>query len=70
MKDDGVFFENDISNEVARKLRVIDQAYVDQSVYININGDCHGQKIFKKDLQFNLQGKRVIKSLQDRLIQA
>lgn len=65
-----VFFENDISDDLARKLRIIDQSYVDQTVYLNINGTCHGQKVFKKDLQYNLPGKRVIKSLQDRLIQA
>jgi hypothetical protein len=65
-----VFFENDISNEVACKLRMIDQTFVDQTIYINVNGDCHGSKVFKKDLQYSLQGKRVIKSLQDRLIQA
>ena len=46
----GVFFENDIGNEVARQLRVIDQSYVEKKIYFYVNGDCHGQKIYKKDL--------------------
>jgi len=68
--DAGVIFENDISCEVAKKLRVVDQEFVDSTFFFNVNGECHGKKIFKKDLTYSLQGKRVIKSLQDRLIQA
>ena len=55
----GVFFENDIGNEVARQLRVIDQSYVEKKIYFYVNGDCHGQKIFKKVKPKQLNGKQI-----------
>lgn len=53
-----------------KQLRVIDQAYVEQIIYFNLNGICHGQKVFESDLQFELNGKKVVKSIQERLIKA
>lgn len=57
-------------NTVGRQLRLINQDYVDQTTYFSLNGECHGQLVFERDLKFQLQGKKVIKSIQERLIRA
>ena len=49
---------------------MINQDYVEQTIYFTLNGDCHGQKVFEVDLYYQLQGKKIIKSVQERLIRA
>lgn len=54
-----------------RKFRIIDQTFVESTYQFRINGNCHGQKIFgggHSGLNFTLSGKKVIKSIQDRII--
>ena len=43
---------------------------MENTVYLHLNGDCHKQKVFSQDLVYQLQGKKLIKSIQDRLIRA
>lgn len=57
-----------MSTEMADKLKYIHQKYVDSSMFFIINGECHGQKVFNQDMQYQLQGKKVIKSIQERVI--
>lgn len=38
--------------------------------YFKLNGECHGKLVFEQDLKYSIQGKKVIKSIQERLIRA
>lgn len=53
-----------------RRFRVITQEYIETNFQFRINGSCHGHKIFcgSQSLSFSLSGKKVIKSIQDRII--
>ena len=55
---------------MARQLRVINQEYVEQVTYFKLNGECHGKLVFEHDLKYQIQGKKVIKSIQERLVRA
>jgi len=50
-------------NTVARQLRYINQDFVDRTTYFKLNGECHGKQVFEQDLRYQVQGKKVIKSI-------
>ena len=45
------FFFNQQS-DVAYQLRMINQDFVDGTIYFQLNGECHGQKVFEVDLHY------------------
>lgn len=49
-------------------IRLIDQTLVESSLHFNINGRVHGERVFSNDLHYQLQGKKIIKSIQQRVI--
>ncbi|CDW78619.1 UNKNOWN [Stylonychia lemnae] len=48
--------------------RIINQQLVDSTFHYYVNGYCHGQKILQHDLHYLLQGKKIVKSIQQRII--
>ena len=50
-------------------MRMVDQDMVDSNLYFYINGECHGQRVFQHDLRYHLNGKKIIKSIQARLVE-
>lgn len=63
--------EQDEHVKMNRKFRVINQDFINQNLCFRINGTCHGQKVFAENsnsLSFSLSGKKVIKSIQDRIL--
>jgi len=50
-------------NSVAKQLRMINQDYVERTTYFKLNGECHGKLVFEEDLKYQIQGKKVIKSI-------
>ncbi len=57
--------KNTLSEEdwLASQARVIDQDMVDNTLFLYINGDCHGQRVLTHDLRFQLNGKKIVKSV-------
>lgn len=51
-----------------KSFRLVDQGLVDTTLHFFINGYCHGQKVLQHDLHFQLHGKKIIKSIQQRLL--
>lgn len=49
--------------------RVINQPMVDTTFHYYLNGECHGYRVFQQDLHFQLQGKKIVKSVQDRILE-
>ncbi len=50
-------------------VRMVDQDMVDSNLYFYINGECHGQRVLQHDLRYTLNGKKIIKSIQARLVE-
>lgn len=50
-------------------MRMVDQDMVDSNLYFYINGECHGQRVLQHDLRYHLNGKKIIKSIQARLVE-
>lgn len=48
-------------------LASINQNMVDSAFHFHINGMIHGQKFLQQDLQYTLQGKKIIKSIEKRI---
>ena len=48
-------------------MRDINQGFVDSQISFSLNGICHGQKVFKVDLKWLMHGKKLVKSIQDRV---
>lgn len=53
-----------------RKFRVINQDMTNSTVHFRLNGQCHGQNVFAQNqaITFNINGKKLIKSIQDRIL--
>jgi hypothetical protein len=53
-----------------RKFRVITQEMTDSTVQFRLSGECHGQNLFAQNqaITFNINGKKLIKSIQDRIL--
>eukprot|EP00347_Sterkiella_histriomuscorum_P023513 403334361 len=47
--------------------RVVNQSMVESTFHYYINGECHGQRILLSDLHYQLQGKKIVKSIQQRI---
>ena len=59
--------ENINKNEMNKDLRAIDDDCVEREIYFILNGTFHGNKIFKNDLNFSVEYREFIKSVQFRL---
>lgn len=53
-----------------RKFRVINQDMTNSTVHFRLTGHCHGQGVFAPNqaVSFNINGKKLIKSIQDRIL--
>ena len=60
-------FKLDAKNPSHDVLRQINQNLVDSSLHFFINGFIHDRQVFSQDLQYNLQGKKIIKSAEKRI---
>ena len=49
-------------------LRLVNQEFVDSQIQFYMNGHCHGELVFSNDLKWCMHGKKVVKSIQERLI--
>lgn len=48
---------------------IIDQAFVDSKFTLSLNARCHGdRRVLKHDLVHRFSGKKVIKSVQERIL--
>ena len=54
---------------LACDVRMIDQDMVETNLFMYINGECHGQRVLQHDLRFQINGKKIIKSVQARLVE-
>ena len=50
-------------------MRMVDQDMVDSCLFLYINGECHGQRVLQHDIRLQLNGKKIIKSIQARLVE-
>jgi hypothetical protein len=41
---------------------------VEQTIMLYINGECHGYRVLQQDMRYQLQGKKIIKSVQQRIL--
>ncbi|TNV85207.1 hypothetical protein FGO68_gene8034 [Halteria grandinella] len=53
---------------LAAQIRIIDQDMVGSTLYFYVNGECHGKKVLQQDLRYQLQGKKIVKSVQSRIL--
>ena len=54
-----------------RRFRVIDQNMIESMIHLRLKANCHGNSLFsppEMTLNFNIQGKKLIKSIQDRIL--
>ena len=58
-----------IQPEVEVNISRINQDFVEQNFVFTLNGECHGERVFNKDLVFIANGKKIVKSVQDRLLE-
>ena len=58
-----------ITKKIQKKMgvRTIDDDGVEREIYFILNGTFHGNKIFKNDLNFSVEYREFIKSVQFRL---
>jgi len=63
-----ICLEFDLLN-LPKRLRTIDQNFIESSLNLKLNGLCHGSQIFDQQLSFILSGKKIIKSIQSRFLQ-
>ena len=59
--------ENNNKSEINKDIRAIDDDCVEREIYFVLNGTFHGNKIFKNDLNFSVEYREFIKSVQFRL---
>jgi hypothetical protein len=59
-----------LDETLSRRFKKIDQSFIESSIKFQITGTCHGQQIFENDqaLDYMVSGKKIIKSIQDRLL--
>jgi hypothetical protein len=73
--EQGVIFGVDLDKTImtedelaACDIRMVDQDMVESTLFMYINGECHGKKVLSQDLRYQIQGKKLIKSIQGRLL--
>lgn len=60
-------FKIDPYNPELSFLTDVDQAMVDSAFHFHVSGTLHGQPIFEEPIQYTMQGKKVIKSIEKRI---
>lgn len=62
-----VEFEIDPESDELKFLRELDQHMVESHIQFKLNGRIHTKNVLQKDLDFALNGKKIVKSVQNRL---
>jgi len=62
-----VEFKIDSDKDEFEFLRELDQNMVESHIQFKLNGRIHTKNVFEKDLDFALNGKKIVKSIQNRL---
>lgn len=39
---ENVFYEGNENCDIAKRLRLVNQQYVEETIYLHLNGECHG----------------------------
>lgn len=60
-------FDIESTQDDLKFLRELNQSMVESHIQFKLNGRVHTRNILEKDLDFSLNGKKVVKSIQNRL---
>ena len=55
-----------VSLQQASVMKQLTQGLVDTELVFYLNGVVHGQRVFEQDLLYSVQGKKIVKSIQQR----
>jgi hypothetical protein len=58
---------NSISKDHLKYFREINNDFVEKEIHFVLNGTIHGKPIFKNELRYSIEARKIIKSMQFRL---
>lgn len=68
-KDNLLWVEFEVGKDLEEShlLKVLDQGMVESHFHFKLNGRIHKKNVFQRDLDYALNGKKIVKSIQNRL---